>query len=151
MKVIFLQDVKGKGKKGEVKEVSDGYAQNFLIKKNLAQAATGQNLASLAGQKKAYARDEADALANAQLLKNQLEAEGVVVELKEKVGTDSRLFGAINSKKIADAFNEQYGMKLDKHKIILENPIRALGERDVPIKLHPKVTAKVRIRVSEGK
>ncbi|MDR0300246.1 MAG: 50S ribosomal protein L9 [Streptococcaceae bacterium] len=150
MKVIFLEDVKGKGKKGEIKEVPDGYAQNFLIKKNLAKAANAANVATLAGQKKAKERDEADALADAQLLKIQLEDEKVVIELKEKVGPDNHLFGAINSKKIADALNAQYELKLDKHKILLDNPLRALGERDVPIKLHPQVTATVRVRVSEA-
>lgn len=150
MKVIFLQDVKGKGKKGEIKEVSDGYAQNFLIKKNLAQAATNSAVSTLEAQKKAKARDDADALADAQLLKLQLEDKNVVVELKEKVGADSRLFGAINSKKVADAINAQYGLKLDKHKIMLDNPLKALGERVVPIRIHPEVTANVRVRVSEA-
>ncbi|GAB2025911.1 50S ribosomal protein L9 [Lactovum odontotermitis] len=150
MKVIFLQDVKGKGKKGEIKEVSDGYAQNFLIKKNLAQAATNSAVSTLEAQKKAKARDDADALADAQLLKLQLEDKNVVIELKEKVGADSRLFGAINSKKVADAINAQYGLKLDKHKIMLDNPLKALGERVVPIRIHPEVTANVRVRVSEA-
>jgi large subunit ribosomal protein L9 len=150
MKVIFLQDVKGKGKKGEIKELPDGYAQNFLIKKNLAQAATNAVVSTLEAQKRAKARDDADALAHAQLLKNQLEDKNFVIELKEKVGSDSRLFGAINSKKVADAINAQYGLKLDKHKIMLDNPLKALGERVVPIRIHPEVTANVRVRVSEA-
>ena len=150
MKVIFLKDVKGSGKKGEIKEVSDGYATNFLIKKKFAEPATAKTIAALEGQKKAQARDEADAIATAKLLKGQLEAESTVVILKEKVGADSRLFGAINSKKIADAINQQFDLKLDKHKILLENPIKALGEKVVPIRLHNTVTANVKIRI-EGK
>ncbi|HEY0221549.1 50S ribosomal protein L9 [Lactovum miscens] len=150
MKVIFLQDVKGKGKKGEIKEVPDGYAQNFLIRKSLAKPANNTNISVLEGQKRAKEREAADILAEAQLLKIQLEGENVVIELKEKVGPDSHLFGAINSKKIADAVNVQYGLKLDKHKILLDNPLRALGEREVPIKLHPEVTATVRVRISEA-
>src|SRR5574337_1205943 len=103
MKVIFLQDVKGKGKRGEVKEVPTGFAQNFLIKKNLAKEATGQAMAALSGQVKAEEKAEAEILAEAKALQTELEKEATVVEIKEKVGADGRLFGAINSKKIADA------------------------------------------------
>src|SRR5574337_96870 len=105
MKVIFLQDVKGKGKRGEVKEVPTGFAQNFLIKKNLAKEATGKAMAELKGQVKAEQKAEAEILAEAQALKAELEKETTIVEVKEKVGADGRLFGAINSKKIADALN----------------------------------------------
>lgn len=100
MKVIFLQDVKGKGKRGEVKEVPTGFAQNFLIKKNLAKEATGKAMAELKGQVKAEQKAEAEILAEAQALKAELEKETTIVEVKEKVGADGRLFGAINSKKI---------------------------------------------------
>ena len=117
MKVIFLQDVKGKGKRGEVKEVPTGFAQNFLIKKNLAKEATGKAMAELKGQVKAEQKAEAEILAEAQALKAELEKETTIVEVKEKVGADGRLFGAINSKKIADALNAQFNLKLDKHKI----------------------------------
>ncbi|MDR0298427.1 MAG: 50S ribosomal protein L9 [Streptococcaceae bacterium] len=147
MKVIFLQDVKGKGKKGDIKNVPDGYAQNFLIKNKLAQAATNQAIATLSGQQKRQAQDEAESLAAAQTLKAQLEDEKTVVVLKEKVGAENRLFGAVNSKKIADALKAQFNLDVDKHKVQLENPMHVIGEREVPVKLHPQVTATVRVKV----
>ena len=149
MKVIFLADVKGKGKRGEVKEVPTGFAQNFLIKKNLAKEATGQAMAALSGQVKAEEKAEAEILAEAKALQTELEKEATVVEIKEKVGADGRLFGAINSKKIADALNEQFDLKLDKHKIQLAYPLKALGLKDVPVKLHKDVIATIRVKISE--
>ena len=149
MKVIFLQDVKGKGKRSEVKEVPTGFAQNFLIKKNLANEAPGKAMAELKGQVKAEQKAEAEILAEAQALKAELEKETTIVEVKEKVGADGRLFGAINSKKIADALNAQFNLKLDKHKIQLEYPLKAIGLKDVPVKLHKDVTAMIRVKISE--
>ena len=149
MKVIFLQDVKGKGKRGEVKEVPTGFAQNFLIKKNLAKEATGKAMAELKGQVKAEQKAEAEILAEAQALKAELEKETTIVEVKEKVGADGRLFGAINSKKIADALTAQFNLKVDKHEIQLEYPIKAIGLKDVPVKLHKDVTATIRVKISE--
>ncbi|MCJ1994983.1 50S ribosomal protein L9 [Lactococcus piscium] len=149
MKVIFLQDVKGKGKRGEVKEVPTGFAQNFLIKKNLAKEATGQAMAALSGQVKAEEKAEAEILAEAKALQAELEKEMTVVEIREKVGADGRLFGAINSKKIADALNEQFDLKLDKHKIQLAYPLKAIGLKDVPVKLHKDVIATIRVKISE--
>ena len=149
MKVIFLQDVKGKGKRGEVKEVPTGFAQNFLIKKNLAKEATGKAMAELKGQVKAEQKAESEILAEAQALKAELEKESTIVDIKEKVGADGRLFGAINSKKIADALNAQFNLKLDKHKIQLAYPIKAIGLKDVPVKLHKDVTATIRVKISE--
>ena len=149
MKVIFLQDVKGKGKRGEVKEVPTGFAQNFLIKKNLAKEATGQAMAALSGQVKAEEKAEAEILAEAKALQAELEKEATVVEIREKVGADGRLFGAINSKKIADALNEQFDLKLDKHKIQLAYPLKAIGLKDVPVKLHKDVIATIRVKISE--
>ena len=149
MKVIFLQDVKGKGKKGDIKEVPTGFAQNFLIKKNLAKEATGQAMAALSGQVKAEEKAEAEILAEAKALQAELEKEATVVEIKEKVGADGRLFGAINSKKIADALNEQFDLTLDKHKIQLAYPLKAIGLKDVPVKLHKDVIATIRVKISE--
>ena len=101
MKVIFLQDVKGKGKKGDVKNVADGYAQNFLIKNGLAKEATTASLSTLAGQKKAEEKHNAELLAQAKELKEFLEKEETVVTIKAKAGEDGRLFGAIPAKQIA--------------------------------------------------
>lgn len=147
MKVIFLQDVKGKGKKGDVKEVPTGYAQNYLLKNNLAKEANKGSISQLAGQKKAQEKHEAEILAEAKKLKDFLEKEDTVVEIKAKAGEDSRLFGSIPSKQIAEGLNKQYKVKIDKRKIELETPIRALGYTNVPVKLHHDVTAIIKIHV----
>ncbi len=147
MKVIFLQDVKGKGKKGEVKEVPTGYAQNFLLKNNLAKEANKGNVAVLEGQKKAQEKHDAEILKEAQELKKVLEKEDTVVELKAKAGEDGRLFGSIPSKQIADALQKQYKVKIDKRKLDLPNPIRTLGYTKVPAKLHTDVTATLNVHV----
>ena len=147
MKVIFLQDVKGKGKKGDVKEVPTGYAQNYLLKNNLAKEATKSIISQLAGQKKAQEKYEAEILEEAKKLKEFLEKEDTVVELKAKAGEDSRLFGSIPSKQIAEGLNKQYKVKLDKRKIELGNPIRTLGYTNVPVKLHHEVTATIKVHV----
>lgn len=146
MKVIFLQDVKGKGKKGDIKDVPNGYAQNFLIKNNLAKPANNESMAELKGKQKAQEKHEAELLAKAEELKTVLEKEETVVRIKAKAGEDGRLFGSIPSKQIADALNKQYSIKLDKRKIELEQPIRALGYTKVPVKLHSKVTATITVQ-----
>ena len=146
MKVIFLQDVKGKGKKGDIKDVPNGYAQNFLIKNNLAKPANNESMAELKGKQKAQEKHEAELLAEAEELKTVLEKEETVVRIKAKAGEDGRLFGSIPSKQIADALNKQYSIKLDKRKIELEQPIRALCYTKVPVKLHSKVTATITVQ-----
>ena len=146
MKVIFLQDVKGKGKKGDIKDVPNGYAQNFLIKNNLAKPANNESMAELKGKQKAQEKHEAELLAEAEELKTVLEKEETVVRIKAKAGEDGRLFGSIPSKQIAEALNKQYSIKLDKRKIELEQPIRALGYTKVPVKLHSKVTATITVQ-----
>lgn len=148
MKVIFLQDVKGKGKKGEVKEVPTGYAQNYLLKNNLAKEANKGSMSQLAGQKRAQEKHEAEVLAEAKELKAFLEKEETVVELKAKAGEDGRLFGSIPTKQIADGLKKQYDLKIDKRKMDLDEPIRALGFTDVPVKLHHDVTAKIKVHVT---
>ncbi|GAK47508.1 50S ribosomal protein L9 [Secundilactobacillus oryzae JCM 18671] len=149
MRVIFLEDVRGKGKRGDIKEVPDGYAQNFLIKNGKAKAATKSAMSQIEGQKKAEAKHEEELLEEAKQLKTTLEDDKTVVELKAKAGTDGRLFGSIPSKQIAQALNSQFGLKLDKRKIELNEPIRVMGYINVPVKLHQDVTAKIRVHVSE--
>jgi len=149
MKVIFLSDVRGKGQRGQVKNVPDGYAQNFLIKKGLAKEATKAAINTLKAEQKSVAAREAEELATAKTTKTALEADTTVVELTAKAGTDGRLFGSIPSKQIATALADQYQVKLDKRKIELPDPIRVLGYTNVPVKLHPEVTAKIRVHVSE--
>ncbi len=149
MKVIFLQDVKGQGKKGEIKEVNTGYAQNFLFKKGLAKEATKSAVSALEGKKKAQAKEAAEELAEAKELKKKLEDEETVVEVKAKGGEDGRLFGSVTSKQIAQALKKQYDIKVDKRKIDLPEPIRAFGYRNVPVKLHTDVEATIRVHIVE--
>ncbi|MBW1605000.1 50S ribosomal protein L9 [Lactobacillus sp. Sy-1] len=149
MKVIFLEDVRGKGKRGEVKDVPQGYAQNFLIKHGKAKEATGSAIGKLKAEQRAEAKNEAEELANAKELKTTLENDKTVVELTAKAGSDGRLFGSIPSKQIAQALDQQFNIKLDKRKIELSNPIRSLGYTNVPVKLHPTVTATIRVHVGE--
>ncbi|MFC7366331.1 MULTISPECIES: 50S ribosomal protein L9 [Bhargavaea] len=147
MKVIFLKDVKGKAKKGDIKEVSVGYAQNFLFKNNVAVEATQANLSKLEGQKKRAEKDAAEEFAEAKELQAKLEQ--LTVELKAKSGEGGRLFGSITSKQIASALEKQQGIKIDKRKMDLPDAIRSLGYTNVPIKLHPDVTATLKVHVTE--
>ncbi|KRM69562.1 50S ribosomal protein L9 [Apilactobacillus ozensis] len=149
MKVIFLQDVRGKGKRGEVKEMPDGYAQNFLIKQNKAKAATKSAISQLNGEKKAEKKEAAEELANAKALKAKLEDDKTVVEVPAKVGADGRLFGSVSSKQIVQTMMKQHNLKIEKRKIELPEPIKSLGYTNVPIKLHSQVTANIRVHVSE--
>ncbi|WP_137626209.1 50S ribosomal protein L9 [Lactiplantibacillus pingfangensis] len=147
MKVIFLDDVRGKGQRGQIKNVPDGYATNFLIKKGLAKEATKAAINALKAEQKNEAAREAEELAQAKTTKTALEADTTVVELTAKAGKDGRLFGSIPSKQIATALADQYQVKLDKRKIELSEPIRVLGYTNVPVKLHSEVTAKIRVHV----
>ena len=150
MKVIFLEDVKGKGKKGENKEVPTGYAQNFLIKKNLAKEANAQAIGELRGKQKSQEKAHAEMVAEAQAIKAKLEEEATVVAFTEKVGPDGRTFGSITNKKIADELQKQFGLKIDKRNIKVDSPIRSIGLIDVPVKIYQDVTSVIRLRVTEG-
>ena len=150
MKVIFLADVKGKGKKGEIKEVPTGYAQNFLIKKKLAKEATSQAIGELRGKQKSEEKAHAQLLAEAQEIKAKLEAEETIVEFVEKVGPDGRTFGSITSKKIAEELQKQFGIKIDKRHIQVQSPIRAVDLIDVPVKIYQDVTSVINLHVKEG-
>ncbi|WP_018130442.1 50S ribosomal protein L9 [Effusibacillus pohliae] len=144
MKVIFLQDVKGQGKQGEVKEVSDAYARNVLIKKGLAVEATAANLNKLEAQKRAKAKKAQEELEEARRLAAVLQETVVVV--KTKAGEGGRVFGSVTSKQIAEAL-EAMDLKVDKRKILLAEPIKTLGTTVVPVKLHPEVSADLRVQV----
>lgn len=150
MKVIFLADVKGKGKKGEIKEVPTGYAQNFLIKKNLAKEANAQAIGELRGKQKSEEKAHAELLAEAQKIKAKLEEEATVVQFTEKIGPDGRTFGSITNKKIAEELEKQFGIKIDKRHIQVSSPIRSTGLIDVPVKIYQEVTGVINIRVNEG-
>ena len=150
MKVIFISDVKGKGKKGEIKEVPTGYAQNFLIKKNLAKEANAQAIGELRGKQKSEEKAHAELLAEAQKIKAKLEEEATVVQFTEKIGPDGRTFGSITNKKIAEELEKQFGIKIDKRHIQVSSPIRSTGLIDVPVKIYQDVTGVINIRVNEG-
>ncbi|HBQ62847.1 MAG: 50S ribosomal protein L9 [Trichococcus flocculiformis] len=149
MKVVFLEDVKGKGKKGEVKDIADGYA-NFLIKNRKAEEANAATISALKGQKKAEEKKQAEELAAAQELKALLEKDESIIKLSAKIGEDGRLFGSITTKQVAEALQKQHNVKLDKRKIELDSPIRALGFTKMPVKIHPEVTAILTVQVTEG-
>ena len=149
MKVVFLEDVKGKGTKGEVKDIADGYA-NFLIKNRKAEEANAATISALKGQKKAEEKKQAEELAAAQELKALLEKDESIIKLSAKIGEDGRLFGSITTKQVAEALQKQHNVKLDKRKIELDSPIRALGFTKMPVKIHPEVTAMLTVQVTEG-
>jgi large subunit ribosomal protein L9 len=147
MKVIFLKDVKGKGKKGEVKNVADGYAHNFLIKQGLAIEANQSSVSTLAAQKKKEEKMAEEELAEAKKMKEALEK--VTVELTAKAGEGGRLFGSITTKQIAEELQKKHGIKIDKRKMELEDAIRSLGMTKVPVKLHHEVMASLNVHVKE--
>ena len=147
MKVIFTKDVKGKGKKGEVKDVAIGYANNYLLKNNLAVEATPGNLKQLDAQKEKQKEKAKQELEEAKKLKETVE--NLTVELSAKSGDSGRLFGSITSKQIAEELKKTHQIKVDKRKIELDDPIRSLGFTNVPVKLHQDVTATLRVHVVE--
>lgn len=150
MKVIFLADVKGKGKKGEVKEVPTGYAQNFLLKKQLAKEATRQAINELKGKQKSEAKAAAEILAEAKAVKAQLAKEETRVQFSEKVGPDGRTFGSITAKKIAEELHKQFGITIDKRSIEMDHPIRAIGLIEVPVKLHKEVEGQIKLKIDQA-
>ncbi|MDQ0271946.1 50S ribosomal protein L9 [Cytobacillus purgationiresistens] len=148
MKVIFLKDVKGKGKKGEVKNVADGYAQNFLLKQGLAVEANTSNVSSLKAQKNKEEKIAAEELEDAKKLKETIEK--ITVEFATKAGEGGRLFGSITSKQIAEELKKKHEIKIDKRKIELEDAIRTLGYTKVQVKLHTEVSATLNVHVKEA-
>lgn len=149
MKVIFIKDMKGKGKRGQVKDVPTGYAQNFLIKNGYAKEATSSNLNTLKRVEKAEKDAYEAQKAEAQKIKSKLEEDGTVVSFKSKAGADSRLFGSISGKKIVEGLEKQYGLKVDKRKLELPEPIKALGYTNVKVKLFKGVESTIRVHVTE--
>src|SRR5699024_10214897 len=145
MKVIFLQDVKGKGKKGEVKEVSTEYANNYLLKNNLAEEATTGNLRKLKAKQAKVEEEAAAEKEEAEKLKKKLA--DINVQIKAKSGEDGRLFGSITNKQIAEALKKDYDIKVDRRKIELADPIRSLGHMNVSVKLHHEVTGTIHVEV----
>lgn len=148
MKVILLEDVKSLGKKGQIVDVSDGYARNFILAKKLGLEATSKNLNDLKLKKAHEDKLAAQRLQEAKDFAAKLE--GLQVTLKIKGGEGGKLFGSISSKEIAEAAKEQLGLEIDKKKLVLPNPIKAIGTTDVPVKLHPQVTGELKVIVQEA-
>lgn len=147
MKIILLEDVKTLGKKGDVVEVSDGYARNAILPKKLGVEATSKNLNDLKLQNQHAEKVAAENLENAKELARGVEKQKVV--MKVKTGEGGKIFGSVSTKEISQAAKEQTGLDLDKKKMQLTDAIKALGTYEVPVKLHAKVTAKLTVQVVE--
>ena len=148
MKVILNADVRGQGKKGEMKEVSDGYARNYLIPRGLAVAATQDNLNAMklrdAAKKRQMELEKAAAQENAKKL------EGIIVKVKAKAGDSGRLFGSVTSKEISDALAEQHGIEIEKNKIVQAEPIKSFGSYEVKCKFGYEISGVIHVLVIEG-
>jgi large subunit ribosomal protein L9 len=149
MKVIFLKDVKGQGKKGEIKEVSEGYATNFLFKQGVAAPASDSNVKVLDNQKKSELKKKENEKQQAQQLADRLKE--ISLTIRSKAGEGGRLFGSITTKHIAEELEKQHRIMIDKRKMLREEPIRTLGGVHIPIKLYPDVTATLQVQIVEEK
>ncbi len=147
MKVILLEDIKGVGKKDQIINASDGYAKNFLFAKNKALEATPNNLKQLEQKQKAEEKKKAEEYAKAKDLGDKINDISVTVSVK--TGNNGKLFGAVTNKEIGTALKEQHNINVDKKKIIVSDSIKAVGEKTVDVKLHPKVTAKLIVKIVE--
>lgn len=147
MKVILLQDVKGQGKKGQLVDVSDGYARNFLLPKKLAVIATAENLNTMKQQDKARRAQQAAEKAEAEALAKKLE--GLMVKVPAKAGEGGRLFGAVTAKEVSEALAAQHGVNIAKTKLVLDEPIKACGGYQLKAKLGYEVTGTVNVMVVE--
>ena len=148
MKVIFNVDVKGQGKKGEMKEVSEGYGRNYLLPRKLATEATADNINALKLKEKAKAAQIAKEKAQAAEYAEKLSA--VQVMIRAKAGGSGKLFGAVTSQEISDALKEQFGMDIEKNKIVQSEPIKAYGSYTVKAKLGYEISANINVLVVEG-
>lgn len=149
MEVILLADVKALGKKGELVNVSDGYAKNFLFKKKLGIEATAKNKNDLKLQKKHEEKVAQEKLDDAKAFAEELREKSITVSIK--TGSGGRSFGSVSTKELAAAAKEQLGYELDKKKMVLPEPIKSPGIFDLPIKLHPKVLGSLKVIVQETK
>ena len=149
MKVILQQDVRGQGKKGQMIEVAEGYARNFLLPRKLAVIATAANMNTMKMQEKARKAEEARLRAEAEAAAAQLK--GASVKLTAKAGANGKLFGAVTAKEIAEGLKAQHGIDLNKQKIVLEEPIKAFGTYELKVKLGFEITGTIYAVVSEEK
>lgn len=147
MEVILLQDVKSLGKKGELVKINDGYARNFILPKKLGVEANAKNLNDLKLQKLAEEKKQKEILEEAIALGKDIEAKTLVLTIKS--GEGGRTFGSISTKEIATGLKSQFNIEIDKKKLVLNDPIKNIGMHTVGVKLHPKVTAELKVKVSE--
>ncbi|MGB4661584.1 MAG: 50S ribosomal protein L9 [Mobilitalea sp.] len=145
MDVILLEDVKALGKKGQVVKINDGYARNFILPKKLGMEATKQNMYELNNQKAAEAKRQQELLEEAKIYAKQLEA--LTIKVSVKAGESGKTFGSVSTKEIATAAKEQHGIDLDKKKLQLNDPIKNAGTYTIPVKIHPQVTAELKVVV----
>jgi large subunit ribosomal protein L9 len=149
MKVILLEDIKGTGTKGEIKEVSDGYARNFLLPKKLAISASSGNLSRLQDQQRRAQRRKEHVLQQVQQLAEKINQ--ITVIFPAKTGKEGRMFGSITSKQISQALKKTFQLEIEKNKILLNQPIRSLGVTKVTVKLNSEIFATLSVQVIEGK
>ena len=149
MKVILQQDVRGQGKKGQMIEVAEGYARNYLLPRKLAVPATADAMNTMRLQEKAKKAEEARLKAEAQAMAEKLK--GVVVKLTAKAGANGKLFGAVTSKEVSDALQSQHGIELAKNKIVMEEPIKSYGSYELKAKLGFEISGTVYVVVAEEK
>ena len=148
MQVVLLEDVKSLGKKGEIVNVNDGYARNFILKKKLGVEATAKNLNDLKLQTANAEKIAAEQLAAAKELAAKLE--GMSVTLTMKAGEGGKAFGSVSGKEIAAAAKDQLNLEIDKKKLVLPEAIKTFGNHEVPVKLHKDVTGKLTVKVVEA-
>lgn len=148
MKVILLQDIRGKGKKGQMIEASDGYARNFLLPRKMAIEATADNVNTMKMNDKAKAEQAAREKAQAQEFAEKLKE--ITVEIKAKAGTGGRLFGSITSAEVSEALKKQFGIAIDKKKIVQDEPIKSFGTFSMKAKLGYEIVATISVHVSEA-
>ena len=148
MKVILLEDVKSLGKKGQIVNVSDGYARNMILPKKLGVEATSKNLNDLKLRKANEEKVAQENLDAAKAFAEELSTKEIILTLK--VGEGGRTFGSVSSKEISEAAKKQLNLDIDKKKLQLENPIRNLGVTNVPVRLHPKVSGSLKVWVKEA-
>jgi large subunit ribosomal protein L9 len=148
MKVILLQDIRGKGKKGQMIEASDGYARNYLLPRNMAIEATADNVNTMKMNDKAKAEQAAREKAQAQEFADRLK--DITVEIQAKSGNGGRLFGSITSQEVSDALKKQFGIAIDKKKIVQDEPIKSFGTFSLKAKLGYEIIATITVHVSEG-
>ncbi|MDR1560679.1 MAG: 50S ribosomal protein L9 [Clostridiales bacterium] len=145
MKVILLQELRGIGKKGQIIDTSDGHARNYLIPRNLAVEATAHHLNEIEAKKMAEQRRQTSELEAAQALGKSLSQ--AKIQISVKTGENGRLFGSVTNKEIASALSARTGLVIDKRKVILDEPIKTIGEKQVEVKLHPQVSARITVEI----